>query len=310
MSIRVVITGGAGFIGSHVTDYFVKNGYEVLVIDNLSRGRLENLNKKASFVKADIRDIGAVKKISKDFKPQIVCHLAAQVSVSSSVKDPYNDASVNVYGTIVVTEEFYKAGAEKLIFASSAAVYGNPEKLPVNEESDLHPIAPYGVSKKAAEDYVRIISEKYRRYFSILRLSNVYGPRQVFDGESGVIPAFIQGCMNNKKVNLYGFGKMVRDFVYVEDVARAFFMASSRDGGIFNISSGAGTEISEVFELIKKECDGGEVNPLPSREGEIKSMVLDSTKAFRELGWRPHVSLEVGIERTIEYYFRTRKGDL
>lgn len=309
MSIRAVVTGGAGFIGSHVTDFFIKNGVEVLVIDDLSKGKVENLNNQATFVKADIRDVETVRKIMKDFEPQVVCHLAAQVSVSSSLEDPLNDASVNVFGTITVAEESYRAGTEKLIFASSAAVYGNPRALPVVEESELQPISPYGASKKAAEEYVRIISEKYGRDYSILRLSNVYGPRQIFTDESGVIPAFIQGCACDEKVNLYGFGRMVRDFVYVKDVARAFFMAFSRDGGIFNISSGTGTEIRKVFELIKKQFEDKQANLLPPREGEIESMVLDSSRAFQKLRWRPHVTLEEGVGRTIEQYLRNKKGE-
>ncbi len=309
MSLRVVITGGAGFIGSHVVDLFIKNGFEVLVIDDLSRGKVENLNEKANFVRADIRDIKTVRKTMEDFKPLVVCHLAAQVSVSSSLTNPVNDASINICGTITIAEEAYRAGAEKIIFASSAAVYGSPENLPVSEDDRLQPVSPYGVSKKAAEDYLRLISDKYGREFSILRLSNVYGPGQVFGNDSGVVPAFIESFTNNGRANLYGFGKMVRDFVYVKDVARAFFMAFSKEGGIFNISSGNGTEIREVFELIKRQFRGKDANLLPPRKGEIEKMILDSSKAFQKLRWRPRVSLEEGIKVTIDHYLGIKKGE-
>lgn len=309
MNGKVVVTGGAGFIGSHVTDIFVENGFDVLVIDNLSHGKVENVNQKADFVQADIRNIESVREILKSFQPKIVCHLAAHVSVIESIDDPLNDASINVMGTIVVAEESFKVGAEKIVFASSAAVYGNLQKLPALEDFELKPVSPYGVSKKAAEEFIRVISKNYKKSFCVLRLSNVYGSRQQFDEKSGAIPVFIEACARGKKVNLYGYGKMVRDFVYVEDVARAFLVVATKGEGIFNISSGIGTEINQVFELTRKELNGEEPNLFPAREGEIEKIVMDSTKAFRELGWKSTVSIEEGIKRTIKYYLQDVKGE-
>lgn len=299
---KAVVTGGAGFIGSHLVDLLIKEGTEVLVIDDLSTGSEKNLNTKANFEKLDVRDCQGIERAIADFKPEITFHLAAQVSVTKSLSEPVFDAEVNIIGTINVLEASFASGVNKFVLASSAAVYGEPESLPLREDAHLKPLSPYGVSKKASEDYVMTISKKHQKKYCILRLSNVYGPRQSSNEGSGVIPIFIVACKRGNKAILYGNGRMTRDFVYVEDVAKAFYRAASRGSGTYNISTGREVEIITIFNQIRDLANKGQAEHVKAREGEIYRMAMSPDKAKSELEWEPSVELIEGLKNSFDFY--------
>lgn len=300
---RVLVTGGAGFIGLHVVNNLVKEGYDVLVIDNLITGKIENIRPEATFIKVDICS-SELSYLFQSFKPDVVIHLAAQSSVNFSIKIPKLDAEINIIGTLNILQLSKEYKVNQIIFTSTAAVYGNPLYSPITEESLLSPLSPYGLSKMSCEKYIQLYQSLYGLPYTILRLSNVYGPGQNHKGESGVISIFIEKMLNNETPVIFGDGKQIRDFIYVEDVANAIVKAiqNKNKNGIFNISSGIGININGIYELISQKIGyKNEPKYVSKKEGDILESVLDNHKALTTLSWYPKTNIENGIEKTIQY---------
>lgn len=306
---RGVVTGGAGFVGSHVVDRLLVDGWEILVVDNLSGGRIGNLEWARStyhltFHQLDVRDV-ALSEVLAKFSPEVVFHLAAQPSVTASVRDPVHDASINILGTVNVLEAARVSGARKIAFASSGgAVYGGGAKLPAREEVVKHPESPYGVSKKVMEDYFYWYRSHYGMEYTLLALSNVYGPRQDSQGEAGVIAIFAEAMLSRRPPTVFGDGKQTRDFVYVEDVADAFSRAADKGDGLFlNIGTGVETSINRLVDELIRHA-GTDVRPGygPARPGDVLRSVIDPARAARHLGWVPATPLRDGLRRTVEWF--------
>lgn len=300
--MRLLVTGGAGFIGSSVVDLLVKEGYEVAVVDNLSTGRRENVNDGASFYSADITDSKGLEEIFRKEDFSAVVHQAAQASVRRSIEEPAFDASTNIMGSLELLELSRKYAIEKFIFASTGgAIYGEPEYLPVDEEHSIAPLSPYGVAKYAVENYMHIYQSLYGIQATALRYGNVYGPRQDPYGEAGVIAIFASKIARGKRPEIFGDGEQTRDFVYAGDVARANVLAL--EGSVsepINIASGVETSVNQIAEMLIEALDS-EVDPLYCKEleGEVRHICLDITRARKTLGWEPAVSLREGIKRYV-----------
>ena len=305
--MKILVTGGAGFIGSHIVDLLIENGYEVVIVDNLSTGKEEFINKKAIFYKKDITDDDLYEIFEKE-KPDYVVHQAAQIDVQRSIDDPVFDAKVNVLGTVNLLECCRKSGVKKIVYASSAAVYGNPEYLPIDEVHKINPISYYGISKHTAEHYFEVYSQLYDLKYTILRYANVYGIRQDPKGEGGVISIFIDKMLKGERPIIFGDGNQTRDFVYVKDVAKANLLALEKgDSEVVNISTNKATSINKLVELMN-EIMNTSLEPIYTepRKGDIVHSYLDNKKALDVLGWKPEYSLEEGLKETIEYY----KGEI
>lgn len=300
---RVLVTGGAGFIGSHVVDACIAAGHDVVVVDNLSTGSRENVPGRARFVEMDIGD-KALGKLVAEAKPEYVAHLAAQIDVRHSVADPTFDARVNILGSINVLEACVKAGVRKIIYASTGgAVYGEPKDLPASEETPPLPVCHYGVSKYAVEQYTRLYGVLYGLRYTILRFPNVYGPRQSHLGEAGVCAILIGLMLKGKRPTLYGFGTPLRDYVYVGDIARACLLALDRaEGEALNLGSGRGTSVREIYDVLA-ELTGyaGEPDLQPLRPGEVDRIYITGDRALKSLGWKPETSLRDGLAQTVAY---------
>lgn len=298
MRRRVLVIGGAGFIGSHVAEVLVREGYQVAIVDNFSTGKWENVPQGVRVHEIDICSEELQQVITSE-RPECVFHHAAQVSVSKSVSDPVNDAHINVRGSINLLEACRKSGVKKLVYASSAAVYGNPMILPVDENHALSPSSPYGASKLATEYYVRIYRELYGLEYTILRYANVYGPRQDPFGEGGVVGIFVNQALSGGVCTVYGDGEQTRDFVYVEDIARANVLAISRGCGMtMNLGSQSETTVNEVLEAVRRTTGCNvRVEHAPARPGEIRRSVLSNHIARQALGWSPTIDLVTGIGR-------------
>ncbi|CAH0122355.1 UDP-glucose 4-epimerase [Paenibacillus sp. CECT 9249] len=301
--MKILVTGGAGFIASHIVDSLIKLQYEVVVIDNLSTGNIKNINKSCTFYKLDLMD-PALENIFDSFKPEVVIHHAAQVSVLNSLNQPLLDSSVNINGTIRILDLMKRFKSKKIIYASSAAVYGIPNQLPITENHLIRPISFYGISKYVPEQYIAIYSELYGLDYTILRYSNAYGPRQVSYGEGGVVSIFIDKLINNEYPVIFGDGEQIRDFIFVKDIVSANLSAinnGSRD--VYNISSGTETTINKLLSNICYTL-GVEYSPqyASSRKGDILHSCLSNEKAIKDLGWNPEFSLDHGILETCEYY--------
>ncbi|MGH7728637.1 MAG: NAD-dependent epimerase/dehydratase family protein [Vulcanimicrobiaceae bacterium] len=309
--MRIIVTGGAGFIGSHIVDRYLAAGHEVLVVDNLwerGGGRRENLDPRASFVHLDIRDQG-LERIFREFKPEIVNHQAAQHSVAISAREPIFDAQVNVVGLLNVLENAVKFGVRKLIFASSAATYGEVDRLPISEATPQHPASPYGITKFVAEYYLRYYRSAHGLDFTALRYGNVYGPRQDPNGEAGVIAIFIGRFLARSGITLFGDGEQTRDYVFVEDVARASAAALERGGGsCYVIGTGQKTSVNELYRtLVGISGFEAPIERQPTRAGDVREAQFDPQLAGRDLGWQAEVPLVAGMRTTYEF-FRDRKG--
>ncbi len=317
--MRVVVTGGAGFIGSALVDQLVKRGDQILVIDNFSAGSEENLEeaknasaKELVIENCDIRNIETTKLIT-DYGPSVIFHLAAQVDVRSSVKDPLNDLETNLVGLIRVLEGARKAETTKIVLASSGGtIYGEPDarQLPLNEDSPWNPLSPYGVSKLAGGLYVNAYSSLYGLRGTTLALANVYGPRQDPHGEAGVVAIFAGKLLNRERCTIYGTGMQTRDFVFVDDVASAFVASiESGDGKLLNIGTGTETSIQYLYEEMAL-ASGIESAPEKGaeRSGEIERSALDPSLAEEILGWSPQTSLRDGIHSTLEW-FKSKKEE-
>jgi UDP-glucose 4-epimerase len=305
--MRVLVTGGAGFIGSHVAEACLAAGHEVLVVDDLSSGKRENLAPGARFEQCDIRTPRAA-AVVESYRPQAILHLAAQMSVTRSVAEPSFDAEVNVLGLINLVEAGRRAGLEKVVFASSGGtVYGEVETYPIVETAPTNPVCPYGVSKLSGEHYLFY----YRRVFGLpyvaLRYANVYGPRQDPHGEAGVIAIFSKKLLAGDDVTVFGDGLQTRDYVFVGDVVRANLAALTADfcGGV-NIGTGTETNVNDLFAILKRHAGGpGKAVHAAARDGELRRSVLSIALAGKVLGWKPRTSLSDGLAETVDF-FRSR----
>lgn len=301
--MKILVTGGAGFIGSHVVDGYVAAGHEVVVVDNLSSGRSTNLNPAAKFYHVDITS-PELEAIFAAERPQVVNHHAAQIDVRKSVADPLFDAQVNILGSIRLFELCRQYGVERVIYISTGgAVYGEPEYLPCDEAHPINPICQYGVSKHTVEHYLYLYSQLYGFHHLILRYPNVYGPRQNPYGEAGVVAIFTGRMLAHEPVTIFGDGRQERDFLYVGDCAKANLLAlTCEQQGIFNLATGRATNLLELFNLMS-EITHYPHHPLfaPAKLGETRRIYLTAAKAQRELGWQPSLSLSEGLEQTIGF---------
>jgi UDP-glucose 4-epimerase len=304
---EVLVTGGAGFIGSHLVDRLVVEGYDVVVLDNLSTGNLENIGgnldtERVRFVKGDIRDYQTVRDVCEGMG--MVFHLAGIANVAWSTQNPSATHEVNATGTLNVLRASLEARVAKVIFASSCAVYGNPLKIPIEEDHPTNPMSPYGASKLAAEGYVRAFASAFGLESVCLRLFNVYGPRQHEGDSSGVIARFSKMFVKGISPKIYGDGEQRRDFVFVQDVVEAFLRAleGGRNAEAYNIGSGRAFSVNEIFNILRCGLGKEEIQAdyVPARSGEIRVSIADIKKATAELGFRPMVSLEEGLRLTLQ----------
>ena len=303
--MNVLVTGGAGFIGSHVVDGLLKEGLSPIVVDNLSTGKIENLNPNALFYQQSVEDEEMMERVFMLHKPVYVFHLAAQSSVSVSVRNPVEDARANILGTLVLLQKSVKYGAKKFIFSSTGgAIYGDNVKIPTPETEIPNPISPYGIAKLSVEKYLDFFSKEYGLEYVSLRYSNVYGPRQDPYGEAGVVAIFTNRMLKGEKVTIFGDGEYVRDYVYVDDVVRANILAMEKGKNVvLNIGTGRGTTVNELFKMLKSITGySDEPEYAPPRKGDVRKSILDCSKAKEILDWEPKVSLEEGLRRTVEYF--------
>jgi len=322
-SHKILVTGGAGFIGSHLVDRLIKKGHRVVVVDNLSNSKKDynppsasshslrewvpNLNKKAKFYKIDIRN-PEISQIFKKEKPEIIYHLAAQIDVRKSTENPVQDAKINILGTLNILENCKKNKVKKFIFSSSVGVYGEPKNLPVKENHPLNPFAPYPITKLAIEKYLNYFKTQGLDFVS-LRYANIYGPRQPSEiGEGGVIAIFINKILKGERPTIFGRGNQTRDFLYVNDAVNAAVLAlKAPSGSIYNVGTNKEITINGLLKLIAKILNKN-VKPIfqPLRQGEIIRSRIDFSKIKKELGWKPKYTLENGLKETINYF---KNGD-
>jgi UDP-glucose 4-epimerase len=302
--MKVLVTGGAGFIGSNIVDLLAEKGYDVVVVDNLVTGKKKNVSKKAKFIKADIRSKKLVKVFETE-RPDAVCHQAAQVCVRKSVEEPDYDAKNNIIGTINLLQCCVKTGVKKFVYASSGgARYGEPVNLPCSEEHQIKPLCPYGISKYTAEHYIRLFCDMNGIDYNIVAYGNVYGPRQDPFGEAGVIAIFMGKIKKGEKCKVFGDGEQTRDYVYVGDVAEANLLAleKSTESRNFNIGTGTETSVNQLFELIREVMGNGEKEHISAVPGEVRRIFLDCSKAEKELGWKARTGLKEGLKKTAEWF--------
>ncbi len=302
--MKVLVTGGAGFIGSHVVDTYLASGYEVVVVDNLSTGQLFNLNPSATFYNMDIRSPQLQEIFDKE-RPDFVNHHAAQMDVRRSTVEPLFDADINILGSINVLECAIKFQVKRFIYISSGgAVYGEPESLPCDETHPINPICQYGVSKHTIEHYLYLYNHIYGLDYIVLRYGNVYGPRQNPRGEAGVVAIFTGQMLADQQVLINGDGEQQRDFVYVTDCAQANLLAltAPQANTIYNIGCGVGTSVNEIFQILK-EFSAYPKNAYygPPKPGETQRIYLNCSKARAGLGWTPAVGIQGGLENTVNY---------
>jgi len=302
--MRVLLTGGAGFIGSHVADRLLERGHEVAVVDDLSSGKRENVPDRARFYETDIRS--GCKEVFEDFEPEALCHQAAQMDVRRSVREPDFDADVNVLGTVRLLQNCVEHGVRKVVFASTGgAVYGEQRRFPATEEHPQYPISPYGVSKLAAERYLHFYDVQHGVSYAALRYANVYGPRQDPHGEAGVVAIFCGNLAENKPSKINGTGEQTRDYVYVGDVARANVLALEGEApnGAYNVGTGIETSVNELYDRMCRLL-GRDLPPQrgPQLPGEQRRSCVDPSQASRALNWRPEVDLDTGLKETLRSF--------
>ncbi len=307
-SINALVTGAAGFIGSHISERLIAEGYAVTGIDDLSSGKIDNLPDGFDLRTIDIRD-PAVREVVAEIRPDVVLHLAAQMSVAASVREPMLDAEINIVGSLNLLEGIRVDGNQNtrfIHFSSGGTVYGQPSILPATENTAVRPLSPYAASKLAVETYLPIYESLCGLNHAVIRLGNVYGPRQDPHGEAGVVAIFAQAMLGNKPLKIFGTGTDERDYIYVDDVVDAVLkiVESSRPGP-FNIAAGMGTNPNRIFELIAELCEYHDVPVhVAPRLGDIEKIFLDVNKAKNELGWTPKVSLDKGLKSTVEWFKR------
>ncbi len=298
MSTRAIVTGGAGFIGSHVVDALLAAGHEVTAIDDLSSGSASNVASQASLRELDIVDRDALERVFEEVRPEAVYHLAAQASVTASVADPGRDCAVNVQGTLNVVDAATKLGAPVSFTSTGGALYGDEAPLPTSEERIPAPLAPYGASKWAAEAYVNTWSLSSGVPHAVCRLGNVYGPRQSPHGEAGVVAIFSEHLHTGRAPKMFGHGKPTRDYVHVEDVVSALIAANGKRG-TFNVATGVETDVQTLWRVLR-DAAGSDIEPQLAdlRPGELQRSCLDCARAKHELGWSPQVAIQEGLRRT------------
>lgn len=304
--MRIIVTGGAGFIGSHIVDAYLAEGHEVLALDSLwehGGGRRINVPERASFVHMDVRDEN-IARIFQEFRPEVVSHHAAQHSVAISSRDPRYDADVNVMGLINVLEQSVKNGVRKVIFASSGATFGTPERFPITESTPQNPESPYGITKMVTEHYLRFYKAEKGLDYTALRYGNVYGPRQDPNGEAGVISIFIGRFLKHEGIRIDWDGEQTRDYVFVKDVANANVLALEKGSGArFVIGTNRKTSVNEIYRtLVKISGFEAPVTRGPRRPGDARDAQLDPALAKRELGWAPETQLYDGMTQTYDYF--------
>lgn len=307
--MKILVTGGAGFIGSNLVDALVGLNHDVVIVDNLSSGLRRNLNPKARFYEIDIRD----RKLSEVFereKPDIVDHHAAQIDVRKSGEDPVADAEANILGSLNLITNCVRSGVKRVVYASTGgAIYGDPQYLPADENHPINPISQYGVSKHTVEHYLHLYSIIHGLEYMALRYSNVYGPRQNPYGEAGVVAIFAIQMLTGKQPTIFGPGDKTRDYAHVSDIVKANITALTKGkNAIYNIGTGVETSDQEIFDTLAGVL-GYKGKPIyaPVRKGEVYRISLDCSKARKELGWSPKLSLKEGIAQTAEYYRKLAK---
>ena len=301
--MEVLVTGGAGFIGSNIVDGLIEAGRQVIVVDNLSTGKKENLNEQAEFYNLDIRD-QKLKEVFKENDISHVIHHAAQIDVQHSIKDPLADAQNNILGTINLLEGCREYNIEKIVYASSAAVYGEPDYLPVDEKHPIKAMSPYGISKHTPEHYIRMYGELYDLKYTIFRYANVYGPRQDSKGEGGVVSIFVDKMLAKERPMIFGDGEQTRDFIYVADLVKANLMALVQgDNVLVNISTESRDSVNDLVDYLNQILPYN-LKPIykKARQGDIRHSSLANTKAKQLLGWTPDYDFKLGLKQTIEYY--------
>ena len=323
MKITVLVTGGAGFIGSHIVDLLIKNNYRVVVVDDLSSGREENINKQAEFYKLSVTDEEKLKEVFQRERPDYVSHQAAQISVSLSVRDPLFDARTNILGSLNLLQCCANYQTKGIVFASSGGtIYGEPEPLPVKETYSFQPLSPYGISKVTVEYYLNFYQKNYNLNYVSLRYGNVYGPRQDPYGEAGVIAIFIEKMLRGEIPIINGDGEYIRDYVYVGDVARANLLAIENmlklfklnqkikitkeinlGNNSFNLGTGVGTSVNELFHLLKEIIKFPHpANYGPPRPGDLRKNILDCQLIKQIWGWQPEIALGEGLKKTVDWF--------
>jgi UDP-glucose 4-epimerase len=302
--MKILVTGGAGFIGSHLVDRLVQEGHEVAVVDNLSSGKRRNVNREAQFYKIDIQS-SRLEQVFRRERPALVMHLAAQINVRKSVEAPVFDAQVNILGTLNVLEQAVQHGTRKIIFSSSGgAIYGEQEVFPAPETHPTRPMSPYGIAKLSAEHYLAYYQMISGIQFVSLRYSNVYGPRQDPEGEAGVVAIFCQKMLGGEQPIINGNGRQTRDFVYVEDVVEANLVAIGKEvQGVYNVGTGQETTVNDLFRaLADLTASGWKELHGPAKKGEQTRSVVDPARYRQEWGWDPRVPLQEGLRRTVDYF--------
>ena len=307
--MRALVTGGAGFIGSHIVDALVERGDDVFVIDNLSEGSRANLNPDARLFDVSVNDAHGLERAFAEAKPDVVSHHAAQISVRNSMYDPTHDAQVNIIGSLNVLQCAVKHDVERFIFASTSAVYAKPSRLPMDETHPLSPESVYGVSKLSVENFIRLYSDTYGIKHKIFRYGNVFGPRQNPNGEAGVVAIFAGQFMRGEQPTIFGDGSKTRDYIYISDIVAANIAAldDAGDNDTYNIARGIGVSDFEIFDAVRAACDSTmQPKYAPVRPGEAQHVSLDPAKALQALSWQPRVSLSDGIVQVVDHHRRGR----
>jgi UDP-glucose 4-epimerase len=301
--MEVLVTGGAGFIGSNIVDGLIEAGYQVIVVDNLSTGKKENLNEQAEFYNLDLRD-QELKEVFKENEISHVIHHAAQIDVQHSIQDPFSDAQNNILGTINLLESCRAYNVKKIIYASSAAVYGEPDYLPVDEDHPIKAMSPYGISKHTPEHYIKIYNDLYNLKYTIFRYANVYGPRQDPKGEGGVVSIFVDKMLAEERPVIFGDGQQTRDFVHVYDIVKANLLAlDNGDNILVNISTQSRDSVNDLVDHLNQILPY-DIKAIyqEARKGDILHSTLANGKAKEQLGWTPDYDFKTGLEQTVGYY--------
>lgn len=301
---KIIVTGGAGFIGSNVVDAYLKEGYKVAVIDNLRTGKKRNINKKAKFYQADIVNKKELREVFEDFRPHFINHHAANASVVVSIKNPHLDAKNNIIGSLNLIDLSREFKIKKFVYAASGgASYGEPKKLPATESTPFLPLSPYAVSKHITEDYLKVFNYIHGLNWTALRYSNVYGPRQDPLGEAGVIAIFAGKMIKNEKCRINGDGSHTRDYTFVNDVTNANILAlkTKTPHRAFNIGTNIATSTLDIFKALRKEFNYKKEPVFGPDVPEVVNIRLDYSLAKKELGWKPQTNLDEGIKKTVEW---------